>query len=76
MRTVRSAEALDKTVPSVGLHCRSSTLAVWPEKGVLSTCQLPLPAPPACAVGFHRRILPAQSPVANRPGTSGFQSIA
>lgn len=56
MRRLLSTEQLANTVASVGDHCRSSTLAVWPTNGAASTAHL------APLVGSHRKMPPRQSP--------------
>ena len=87
MRTLPSAEEEANTVASLGDHCRSSTLEVWPRKGAStfhalggSLLLLPPPRPllllPGIASGSHTWMTPAQSPVASRPGTTALQSTA
>ncbi len=59
--TVPSLLAEAKTSGSVGDHWRSSTLLVWPMKGLLSVMNLPLLS------RVVRNILPSLSPVRRLP---------
>ena len=87
MRSVLSALHDANTVASLGDHCRSSTLPVWPTKrrsaSPLHTLAARLAAPPAATAaaaaavsGSHTWMPPAQSPDARRPGVTGDQSSA
>jgi hypothetical protein len=64
-----STHALASTVPSVGLHSMSSTLAVWPAK-VLETTQ----EPPSRGVQVCS--FPRQSPDASAPTSCGDHASA
>jgi hypothetical protein len=86
MRSVLSAEHDANTVASLGDHCRSSTLPVWPAYGLPpSTDHTPAVEPAdvddaavaaAAASASHTWMRPAQSPVASRPAATGLQSRA